>query len=225
MAVPSASADVTVAAAAAAGHTVDAHDAAMPAGVQLQHGSAAGYDPSAAPAGHDPVGRPQAPAPGAKRRSRSASPAAAPRGNSRSPRGRSTGVAVPVSPESADAAWHEAKPGPASSLDEVRFWSIREIGKIQETNKFTGKHIRILMNEVDTLKKQMATKSDAIQVVHEFDKVRSEVQDGGQRIQAAFDQLRQQFGDELAKTFVDIDSVGTNAKLTNLGDLVNPFGA
>ena len=37
MAVPSASADVTVAAAAAAGHTVDAHDAAMPAGVQLQH--------------------------------------------------------------------------------------------------------------------------------------------------------------------------------------------
>ena len=37
MAAPSPSADVTVAAAAAAGHTVDAHDAAMPAGVQLQH--------------------------------------------------------------------------------------------------------------------------------------------------------------------------------------------
>ena len=36
MAVPSASADVTVAAAAAAGHTIDAHAAAMPAGVQLQ---------------------------------------------------------------------------------------------------------------------------------------------------------------------------------------------
>ena len=37
MAGNSVSADATVAAAAAAGHTVDAHDAAMPAGVQLQH--------------------------------------------------------------------------------------------------------------------------------------------------------------------------------------------
>ena len=36
MADPSAIADATVAAAAAAGHTVDARDAAMPAGVQLQ---------------------------------------------------------------------------------------------------------------------------------------------------------------------------------------------
>ena len=35
MAVPSASADATVAA-AAAGHAIDAHAAAMPAGVQLQ---------------------------------------------------------------------------------------------------------------------------------------------------------------------------------------------
>ena len=109
-------------------------------------------------------------------------------------------------------------------MDEVRFWSIREIGKIQETNKFTGKHIRILMNEVDTLKKQMATTSDAIQVVNEFDKVRSEVQNGGQRVQAAFDQLRQQFGDELAKTLAQLDYASTDAKVSNLSDLVQAFG-
>ena len=80
-----------------------------------------------------------------------------------------------MSPVSSDAAWHEAKPGPASELDEVRFWSIREIGKIQETNKFTGKHIRILMNDVDSLKHQMASKADAVQSVHEFDKVREKI--------------------------------------------------
>ena len=59
-----------------------------------------------------------------------------------------------------------------SSLDEVRFWAIREIGKVQETSKFTGKHLRILMNDVDLLKTQMAGKADAVQSVREFDKVR-----------------------------------------------------
>ena len=72
---------------------------------------------------------------------------------------------MPVSPVSSDRAWHDAKPGPMSSLDEVRFWAIREIGKVQETSRLTKKHLRILMNDVDLLKAQMAGKADATQSV------------------------------------------------------------
>ena len=124
---------------------------------------------------------------------------------------------------SSDGAWHDAKPGPTSSLDEVRFWVIREIGKIQETSRYAGKHLRVLMNDVDGLKAQIVTKADAVQSVREFDRVREEIHDGGQRVHAAFNQLRQQVGEELTKTTAQLDSSTADAKVSNLADMVQAF--
>ena len=109
------------------------------------------------------------------------------------------------------------------SLDEVRFWTIREIGKVQEANKYTGKHLRILMNDVDLLKAQMAGKADASQSVLEFDKVREEAQAIGQRAQTALDQTRQQVGDEMAKAFAQLDASAVDAKISSLVDMVQAF--
>ena len=106
------------------------------------------------------------------------------------------------------------------SLDEVRFWTIREIGKVQETNKYTGKHLRILMNDVDLLKAQMAGKADASQSVLEFDKVREEAQAIGQHAQTALDQTRQQVGDEMAKAVAQLDASAVDAKISSLADIV-----
>ena len=123
---------------------------------------------------------------------------------SRSPRGAEIPVSPePGSPESpTDSAWHDSKPGPGSSLDEVRFWSIREVGKLQETARFTGKHLRVLMNEMDAMKKQASTKAEATSVVTEFDR------------------LRHDFQTEVTSVRTELDAAGTEAKLTSVNDLI-----
>ena len=103
-------------------------------------------------------------------------------------------------------------------MDEVRFWNIREVGKIQETARFMGKHIRVLMNEMDALKRQVDSKADAQQAVSEFDKLRNEVTQ-------EFATLRQDVHHGMSKAMAEADITGTAAKLTTLSDLTHSFGA
>ena len=95
---------------------------------------------------------------------------------------------------------------------------MREVGRVQETARFTGNHIRVLMKEVDVLKKQMGTKAEAVQVVNEFDKLRGEVKE-------EFGTLRRDVHQGVSKAMVEADIAGTAAKLATLGDMVNNFGA
>ena len=134
-----------------------------------QHGSAAGQGPPAAPSEHVSDGRParappgllaqattppRASAPERRRRARSSSPARAHGDFSRSPRGSAAAATrVPDSPD-----WHEAKPGPTCSIEELRFWTIREVGQLQESARATGAHIAWLLNEVKAVK---ASKAEA----------------------------------------------------------------
>ena len=116
-------ADATIAATIATADVTTGH-AEHP---RAQHGSAAGNNPRVA------GGRARSHDPGALRRARSLTPRD--RSGSRSPRGAD----IPVSPESPPAeAWHDDKPGPSSSLEDVRFWTVREVSKIQETARFVG---------------------------------------------------------------------------------------
>ena len=74
---------------------------------------------------------------------------------------------MPDSPE-----WHDAKPGPGCTQEQLRFWTIREIGKLQETARMAGAHIQGLRAETAELK---ATKANVGPVAAEFDTLRREV--------------------------------------------------
>ena len=139
-----------------------------------QHGSAAGFDPpAAAPPGLDAgMGAPpRAHDPGPRRRARTVSPR---RDTSRSPRSSAatpggTGVPVPDSP-----SWHDAKPGPNCSAEELRFWSIREIGTLHETARLSGSHIHGLLKEVKALRSMVEPKAEATAVASELDRLRED---------------------------------------------------
>ena len=73
-------------------------------------------------------------------------------------------------PDSPD--WHEAKPGPGCTQEQLRFWTIREIGKLQETSRLAGPHIHGLRKEIADLD---ATKAETGPVAAELDRLRQDV--------------------------------------------------
>ena len=76
---------------------------------------------------------------------------------------------VPDSP-----SWHDAKPGPNCSAEELRFWSIREIGKLHETSRLAGSHIHGLLKEVRALRSLVEPKAEATAVASELDRLRAD---------------------------------------------------
>ena len=73
---------------------------------------------------------------------------------------------MPVPGSPGTASWHEGKPGPGCSLEDIRWFAIREIAR------FSGRHLHNLQSEVDALKGRVDTKAEANLVVSEFDKLR-----------------------------------------------------
>ena len=76
---------------------------------------------------------------------------------------------VPDSP-----SWHDAKPGPNCSIEDLRFWSIREIGKLHDTSRMAGAHIHNLLKEVEHLKARVEPKAEALAVAAELDRLRAD---------------------------------------------------
>ena len=82
---------------------------------------------------------------------------------------------MPVPPDSPGSTdWHEGKPGLGCSLEDIRWFAIREIGKLQETTRFNGRHLHNLKSEVDILKETVGTKAEASLVVNELDRLRTD---------------------------------------------------
>ena len=178
------------------------------AGAQPQHGSAAGQDPSAAPSGLASDGGPaQSPpglgtprAPERRRRARSASTARDRGGTSRSPRGSAAAeTRVPDSPD-----WHDAKPGPTCSVEELRFWTIREVGRLQETARLTGGHIAWLLKEAQELR---ASKAEAVRVDNELGRLRGDVAGEFTTMRNEFTQKFQELGDNTKGAFQQVSAV------------------
>ena len=92
-------------------------------------------------------------------------------------------------------------------MEDLRWFCIREISKLQETARFSGRHIRNLKAEVDILKDRVGTKSEAHLVQDEFGRF-------------CGDTLT-----ELLNLKAEIDATGTEAKLAMINDLVGTLGA
>ena len=60
-------------------------------------------------------------------------------------------------------------------MEDLRFWSIREVGKLHDTSRFAGVHLHALRKEVDSLKARLDTKAEATAVVSEMDRLRGDV--------------------------------------------------
>ena len=112
---------------------------------------------------------------------------------------------MPVPDSPADDAWTANVPGPGCTVEDLRWYCIREFGAIKDSIKASSVNLHQTNVKVEVLDGRVATKAEA------------------ERVQVEFDNLRQQVGNELAKSAADIDSVGTNAKLTNMGDLIGAF--
>ena len=80
---------------------------------------------------------------------------------------------MPVPPDSPGTAnWHEGKPGPSCSMEDLCWYCIREIGKLQGTARANGKKFFNLKMDVGILKGRVGTKAEAHLVQDEFNKVR-----------------------------------------------------
>ena len=79
-------------------------------------------------------------------------------------------------------------------MEDLRFWSIREVGKLHDTSRLAGTHLHALRKEVDSLKARLDTKAEATAVVSEMDRLRGDV------------------GEEFRKTRLEIE--GTFRELT-----------
>ena len=60
------------------------------------------------------------------------------------------------------------------SVEDLRFWSIREIGKLHETSRVAGAHIHSLLKEVESLKTRVEPKAEATAVAAELDRLRDD---------------------------------------------------
>ena len=147
--------------------------------------------------------------PAAGRRARTVSPSRA-RQVSRSPRpsvgAGPTGADRPVPDSAGTADWHEGKPGPSCSVEDLRWFTIREIGKSKETARFAGRHILNLQTEVDALKGRVDAKAEANLVVNEFDKLRADTRA------------------EILKIQAELDHTGLEARMVAVNDLAGNFG-
>ena len=89
--------------------------------------------------------------------------------------------------------------------EQLRWWSVREIGALQEEAKNASAQTRILQKEVDDLKGRVDTKAEALPVSHELDRLRGDVGEEfrimrteltktsselGEHVQSAFNQAR-----------------------------------
>ena len=59
--------------------------------------------------------------------------------------------------------------------EQLRWWSVREIGTLQEEAKNASAQTRILQEEVGDLKGRLGTKVEALPVSHELDRLRGDV--------------------------------------------------
>ena len=189
-----------------------------------QHGSAApGLDPvAAAPLGMPPGidasmgAQPRAHDSGQhRRRARSSSPTRQHGDFSRSPRGAGAtpgrNVPVPDSP-----SWHDAKPGPSATFEDLRFWAIHQVGSIQETARLAGMHIHDLRKEVETLKARVSGKAEAEPVAAELDRLRGELGQEFQKVRKELDQtevigriadLVKDLGNQTQTAFLQVSAV------------------
>jgi hypothetical protein len=108
-------------------------------------------------------------------------------------------------PDTPDRAWHDSKPGPGCSFEDLRWYCIREIGNLQEASRASGKQAFAQTMEIDLLKGQVGTKADAKLVQDEFDKVRAETRD------------------EMVSLMAEVDIEGLDAKFATLTDGLDNF--
>ena len=60
------------------------------------------------------------------------------------------------------------------SVEDLRFLSIREIGKLHETSRAAGAHIHRLLKEIESLKARVGPKAEATAVAAELDRLRDD---------------------------------------------------
>ena len=58
------------------------------------------------------------------------------------------------------AGWHEGKPGPGCSMEELRWYCIREIGQLQSNARAAGKNMQSNKIELEILKGRLNDKVD-----------------------------------------------------------------
>ena len=98
-------------------------------------------------------------------------------------------------------------PGPACSLEDLRWYAIREIGSIKETARANGRNVHGLMKEIETLKGRVGTKAEAHLVQDEFTKIRRDTRE------------------EMVNLMAEVDAIGTEARLMAMNDAVTALGA
>ena len=62
-----------------------------------------------------------------------------------------------------------------SSMEDLRFWTIREVGKLHDTSVNAGTHLHALRKEVDALTARLDAKAEATAVVSELDRLRRDL--------------------------------------------------
>ena len=105
-------------------------------------------------------------------------------------------------------------------MEDLRWYCIREIGKIQETARASGKNAHVLRMKFDVLKGRVETKSDAHLVEAEFTKARADTQAEFTKIrgdtQIEFAKVRSDTREEMVNVLAEIDLEGIEAKFDTL---------
>ena len=114
---------------------------------------------------------------------------------------------MPIPDSPTEDAWHGNIPGPGCSVEDLRWFCIRELGSLKETAKVNGTNLHRLGAKVEIMAGRLDAKAEAPQV------------------QAEFGKLRQEIGTELGRVIAEADTAGINARLTSLAETANTFGA
>jgi hypothetical protein len=101
-------------------------------------------------------------------------------------------------------------------MEDLRWYCIREIGKIQETARASGKNAHVLRMEFDVLKGRADTQSDAHLVEAEFTKQRADTE-------VEFAKVRADTREEMVNVLAEIDLEGVEAKFDTLKDQMDDF--
>ena len=94
---------------------------------------------------------------------------------------------MPVPDLPGAAQWHEGSPGPNCSVEDLRWFTIREMGKIHEIPRATGRLLHAMQVEINSLKAQAGTKAEAHLVVTELDKLRQDAEVDFTKVRAELD--------------------------------------
>ena len=97
-----------------------------------------------------------------------------------------------------------------SSMEDLRFWTIREVGKLHDTSPNAGAHLHALRKGVNALTARLDANAEATAVVSELDRLRGDLREEFRKNRLELENAFQELTGQTQSAFQQVGIVEAN---------------